>query len=228
MKLAVIPARGGSKRIPRKNIRNFCGKPIIAYSISAALESGCFDHVVVSTDDEEIAAVAREYGATTPFIRPPEFSNDYAGTIPVIKHAIEWFQKNAIAPEMVCCIYATSPFIHNDDLLKGQKLLISSDAEYAFSVTSYPSPIQRAMLITESGRMKMFDPENFNIRSQDLVQAYHDAAQFYWGWPSAFTNEVPIFSEASAPVLLPSFRVMDIDTMEDWQHAELMYKAFNS
>lgn len=224
MKLAVIPARGGSKRIPHKNIRDFCGKPIIAYSIEAALESGCFDRIVVSTDDEEIALVAREWGAETPFLRPEELANDYAGTLPVIKHAIEWFNDKGVKPEIVCCMYATAPFMTISDLLRGLDILLSSKSEYAFSITSYPSPIQRAVKITQTERLEMFQPENILSRSQDLVEAYHDAAQFYWGRSEAFLSELPIFSENAAPVILPRHRVQDIDTPEDWRRAELMFR----
>lgn len=225
MRLAVIPARGGSKRIPRKNIREFCGKPIIAYSIEAARQSNCFDRIIVSTDDDEIAAVAREWGAEIPFGRPAELANDLAGTIPVIKHAIEWFNENDISPELVCCIYATAPFVTSKDLQRGLDVLLSSGSEYAFSLTSYPFPIQRAVKLTSSGRLEMFQPEHFNTRSQDLEDAYHDAGQFYWGLSSAFLRELPLFSEVAAPVFLPRHRVQDIDTSEDWHRAEIMFKT---
>lgn len=224
MKIAIIPARGGSKRIPRKNIREFCGKPIIAYSIEAARQSNCFDRIIVSTDDAEIATVARDWGAETPFLRPAELANDFAGTIPVIKHAIEWFNKNEIQPELACCIYATAPFVTLQDLRRGLDTLLSTKSEYAFTLTSYPFPIQRAVKLTLSGRITMFQPEHFNTRSQDLEDAYHDAGQFYWGRCEAFLRELPMFSEAAAPVLLPRHRVQDIDTLEDWSRAELMFK----
>jgi pseudaminic acid cytidylyltransferase len=224
MKIAIIPARGGSKRIPRKNIREFCGKPIIAYSIEAARQSNCFDRIIVSTDDAEIATVARDWGAETPFLRPAELANDFAGTIPVIKHAIEWFNKNEIQPELACCIYATAPFVTSQDLQRGLDTLLSTKSEYAFTLTSYPFPIQRAVRLTSSGRIAMFQPEHFNTRSQDLEEAYHDAGQFYWGRCKAFLRELPMFSEAAAPVLLPRHRVQDIDTLEDWSRAELMLK----
>lgn len=224
MKLAVIPARGGSKRIPRKNIRDFCGKPIVAYSIQAAQQSGCFDKIIVSTDDEEIAAVARLYGAEIPFMRPAELANDYAGTIPVVNHAIQWYAKLGGAPDAVCCIYATAPFITAEDLRTGYETLIAASSEYAFSVTSFPFPIQRAIKLTAGGRLAMFHPEYLNTRSQDLEESYHDAGQFYWGRSTAFLRQLPIFSEAAAPVLLPRYRVQDIDTLEDWRRAELMFR----
>jgi N-acylneuraminate cytidylyltransferase len=227
MKLCIIPARGGSKRIPRKNIKNFLGKPIIAYSIKAALKSGCFDRIIVSTDDEEIAEVARKYGAETPFLRPQGLANDYAGTIPVIKQAVEWFEENDVAPQMVCCLYATAPFVTPEILKNAFQQLQDSQADYCFSVTPFASPIQRALKITRTNRLEMFHPENFNKRSQDLEESYHDAGQFYWGTPEAFKQKTPIFSESASPFVLPRYLVQDMDTPEDWIRAELMYKARN-
>lgn len=228
MRLAVIPARGGSKRIPRKNVKLFCGKPMMAWSIEVALQSGCFDEVAVSTDDQEIAEVAKEYGATAPFIRPARLSDDYTGTIPVVRHAIEWFQQSGRPPAQVCCIYATAPFIRVDDLRRGLELLQTSDCGYAFSVTSYPFPIQRALRITKQGRVEMFHPEHFNTRSQDLEEAWHDAGQFYWGRAQAWTEERVVFAPTSIPVPLPRHRVQDIDTPEDWLRAEWMFKAMRN
>lgn len=228
MKLAVIPARGGSKRIPRKNIKSFCGKPMIAWSIEVALESDCFDQIIVSTDDAEIADVAREYGATVPFIRPAELSDDHTGTIPVVRHAIEWFKSQRQSPEQVCCLYATAPFVRAEDILRGLEALSDYDCDYAFPVTSYASPIQRAIRITSVGRVEMFMSEHFNTRSQDLEEAYHDAGQFYWGYASAWLEGKVIFATGSAPVLLPRHRVQDIDTAEDWKRAEWMFKTMQA
>ncbi len=225
MKLAVIPARGGSKRIPRKNIKPFCGKPMIAWSIEAALRSACFDQVIVSTDDAEIAEVARKAGAQVPFTRPTTLSDDHTGTIPVIKHAIEWFQAQGHAPSQVCCLYATAPFVSVEDLRKGLAVLTETGCDYAFSVTSYAFPIQRAIRLTAENRVAMFNPEHFNTRSQDLEDAYHDAGQFYWGRAEAWCQGRIIFSPAAAPVVLPRHRVQDIDTPEDWTRAEWMFKA---
>jgi N-acylneuraminate cytidylyltransferase len=227
MKLAVIPARGGSKRIPRKNIKRFCGKPMIAWSIEAALQSGCFDQVIVSTDDAEISDVARQCGAQVPFIRPAALSDDYTGTTAVIAHAIEWFAAQDQLPDQVCCLYATAPFVSGDDLRTGLKVLTESGADYAFSVTSYAFPIQRAIRITAAQRIEMFNPEHFNTRSQDLEEAFHDAGQFYWGRASAWREGKMIFSPASMPVLLPRHRVQDIDTNEDWLMAEYLFHALN-
>jgi N-acylneuraminate cytidylyltransferase len=225
MKLAVIPARGGSKRIPRKNIRPFCGKPMMAWSIAAALDSACFDRVVVSTDDSEIADMAKLYGAEVPFVRPAELSDDKAGTIPVISHAIEWFNQHGAPPEQVCCIYATAPFVTAADIRRGLDVLNATGSDYAFSVTTFPSPIQRAFRITATGRVEMFHPELFNTRSQDLEEGFHDAGQFYWGRAVAWLNGEVIFGPNAAPVKLPRYRVQDIDTNEDWQMAEYLFQA---
>jgi N-acylneuraminate cytidylyltransferase len=223
MKLAVIPARGGSKRIPRKNIKLFCGKPMIAWSIESALQSGCFDQVIVSTDDAEIAEVARQCGAQVPFMRPAELSDDYTGTTSVIAHAINWFATQAQMPEQVCCLYATAPFVTAADLRTGLQTLLETDCDYVFSVSSYAFPIQRAIRISKSNRVEMFSPEYFNSRSQDLEDAYHDAGQFYWGQAKAWLDNKMIFSSASTPQLLPRYRVQDIDTPEDWQFAEYLF-----
>lgn len=227
MRLAVIPARGGSKRIPHKNIKDFCGKPIIAWSIEAALGSGCFDKVIVSTDDKKIAEVARKYGAEVPFYRPPELSNDYIGTIPVVHHAIDWYLEHGVEFEQVCCIYATAPFVTSLDLREGLTLLQSNACDYVFSVTSFPFPIQRAIKINDNNRIEMFQPEHFNTRSQDLEEAYHDAGQFYWGYAKAWRDEKIVFSERAIPYLLPRYRVQDIDTLEDWLQAERLFAALH-
>src|SRR5690554_3569545 len=225
MNVAIIPARGGSKRIPRKNIKDFCGKPMIAWSIEAALKSACFDRVIVSTDDQEIADVAKKYGAEVPFMRPAELSDDYAGTIPIIKQAIEWLTKNEQAPSLVCCLYATAPFVSAEDIQQGLKQLEQTQASYAFTVTSFAFPIQRAIRITDTNSIEMFSPECFQTRSQDLEEAYHDAGQFYWGTAEAWLAEKVIFGPESTPIILPRHRVQDIDTPEDWDRAEWLFKA---
>ncbi len=227
MRLCIIPARGGSKRIPRKNIRDFCGKPIIAWSIETAIESGCFDRVIVSTDDEEIAAMAKRYGAEIPFMRPAQLADDYTGTTAVVAHAIEWQNSHGDAADKVCCLYATAPFVRAIDLQEGVDILESSGAEYAFSVTSYAFPIQRSIRITEKQRIEMFQPEHFNTRSQDLDEAWHDAGQFYWGKAAAWLENKLIFSNESAPVFIPRHRVQDIDTPDDWERAQLMFTLLN-
>lgn len=226
MNLCVIPARGGSKRIPLKNIKDFNGKPIIAYSIEAAIKSNCFSQVIVSTDDKEIAEVALKYGAIVPFIRPDNLSDDFVGTIPVIKHAIEWVENNNnIRFDNVCCLYATAPFVKSKIIREAYNQLIKSKSYYCFSVTSYAFPIQRALKINQGSKIKMFYPKYFDSRSQDLQEAYHDAGQFYWGKKQAFKDEMPIFSKFSSPYILPRYLVQDIDNNEDWIRAELMFKV---
>ncbi|MCK1511878.1 pseudaminic acid cytidylyltransferase [Bradyrhizobium sp. 190] len=227
MKIAVIPARGGSKRIPRKNIRMFCGKPIIAYSIAAAQQTGLFDQIVVSTDDEEIAAVAREFGATTPFIRPKEIADDFTGTNAVVKHAVAWFNAQSNDVTLACCLYATAPLVQARFITEGYEALARSDAAFAFSVTSYAFPIQRAVRITPDGRVDAIYPEHRMTRSQDLEHAYHDAGQFYWGTARAFLEEMPVFAPHSIGVILPRHLVQDIDTLEDWDRTELMFRALH-
>lgn len=227
MRLAVIPARGGSKRIPRKNVKLFCGKPMIAWSIEAARQSGCFDKIVVSTDDAEIAQVARQCGAQVPFMRPAELSDDHTGTTAVIAHAIDWLAQQGQPSEQVCCLYATAPFVSADDLRRGLSVLTDTGSDYAFSVTSYASPIQRAVHITPAGRVAMFNPEYFNTRSQDLEEAYHDAGQFYWGRASSWLTGKVIFGSDSVAIFLPRHRVQDIDNEEDWQRAEYLFRVIN-
>jgi pseudaminic acid cytidylyltransferase len=225
MKVAVIPARGGSKRIPGKNIKLFAGKPIIAYSIQAANESGLFERIIVSTDDQGIARVARDWGAEVPFIRPPELAHDHVGTNPVIKHAIQWLGSQGQAVDFACCIYATAPFIQPRYLREGFEKLAASTKSFAFSVTRFSFPVQRAIRVTASGEVEAMYPEHVRSRSQDLEEAYHDAGQFYWGRAEAFLDDTVMFSPASLAVRLPIHEVHDIDTLEDWRQAELMYQA---
>jgi len=227
-RIAIIPARGGSKRIPRKNIKPFHGQPMIAYSIRAALASGVFDRVIVSTDDEEIAEVALGYGAEIPFLRPTDLANDHAGTGEVIIHALQWLEDAGQSYDAACCIYATAPFLDPERLQEGWACLQQPGKRFAFSVTSYAFPIQRALRKTEDGSVEMFWPENLTRRSQDLEHAYHDAAQFYWGWREAWLQGEITFSRISAPVILPRAQVVDIDTPEDWDVAELTYAAMKA
>ena len=226
MKLCVIPARGGSKRIPRKNIREFCGKPMIAWSIEAARASDCFDQIIVSTDNKEIADVSKKWGAEVPFMRPAELADDFAGTTPVVAHAVRWHQDYSQELKMVCCLYATAPFVEPADIQLGLELLEQSDSDrFVFTATAYASPIQRALrLDPASGESQMWHPEQFSKRSQDLEPAYHDAGQFYWGRPEAWLQSENLF-EGGKPLILPRWRVQDIDLEEDWARAELMRKA---
>jgi pseudaminic acid cytidylyltransferase len=222
--IAIIPARGGSKRIPRKNIKDFHGMPLIAYSIKVALKSKLFDKVIVSTDDEEIEKIAREYGASVPFIRPIELSDDFTGTGAVVNHALQYLKEQGEIYDFVCTIYATAPFLDEKYLVEGFEKLKNSNARNAFSCTSMPFPIQRTFKITKDERCEMFWPENFSKRSQDLEEAFQDAGQFYWTNLNIKSNEI-IFAKDSIPIILPRFLVQDIDTLEDWKRAEIMYEV---
>ena len=225
MKVAVIPARGGSKRIPGKNVKPFAGRPMIGWPIQAAKSSGLFDRLIVSTDDTDIARIAAEHGAEAPFLRPPELSDDHAGILEVVQHAIGWMHDEGIPVEYVCCILATAPFLRPDVLATAYKKLIEAGASYAFSVTGYPFPIQRALRIDSAGRIEALWPENTKTRSQDLEEMWHDAGQFYWGTSEAFERGDAFFSDVSIPVRLPPYLVQDIDTDEDWKLAELKFHA---
>jgi N-acylneuraminate cytidylyltransferase len=224
MKIAVIPARGGSKRIPRKNIKDFCGKPMIAWSIEVAKASGLFDHIIVSTDDAEIADVAKQWGAEVPFMRPADLSNDHAGTTEVIAHATQWAIDQGWPVTAVCCIYATAPFVQAEDIQRGLEALESGDWEYAFSVTDFATSIFRSFQINAESGIEMFFPEHFSTRSQDLPTALYDAGQFYWGYPSAWIKGKRIFDRRSVPIIIPRWRVQDIDNQDDWMRAELIYQ----
>jgi pseudaminic acid cytidylyltransferase len=225
MKLAVIPARGGSKRIPRKNIRPFAGKPMIAYAIEAARASGLFEHVVVTTDDAEIADVARAGGAEVPFMRPPELSDDHAATVPVIAHAIAACDALGWVADTICCIYPGVPLLEITDLVQAAELIEPYDDCYVFPVTAFPSPIQRALLRLPDGRMRPFAPEYAATRTQDLEPAYHDAGQFYWGKRDVWLAGLNIHQN-SRTIILPEWRVADIDTQDDWDRAEALYRTF--
>jgi N-acylneuraminate cytidylyltransferase len=223
MKIAVIPARGGSKRIPKKNIKGFCGKPMIAWPIVAARESGLFDHVIVSTDDADIAAVAVHWGAEAPFQRPSALADDYTGTTDVIAHAVRWASDQSWPLDAVCCIYATAPFVQPRDLDRGLRALESGQWAYAFAATSFSAPVYRAFGQHSDGGVQMLFPEHFLTRSQDLPLVLHDAGQFYWGRPSAWIEGKRIFDRHSLPVIIPRWRVQDIDDEDDWKRAELLF-----
>jgi len=226
MKIAVIPARGGSKRIPRKNIREFAGKPMIAYAIEAAKGCGSFDHIVVSTEDDEIAQIARQFGAEVPFIRPAELADDYAGTMPVIAHAIESCRTIGWQADIVCCIYPVVPLIQIQDLHEALSLLEQGGAEYAFPVTPFPSAIQRALRREKDGSMRSFYPEFINTRTQDLDPAYYDTGQFYWGKAEAWLSGISPHLIGKG-LVIPEWRVVDIDTLEDWTRAEIIYQLLH-
>lgn len=223
--VAIIPARGGSKRIPRKNIKMFCGKPMIAWAIQAAQEADVFDRIIVSTDDDEIAAVATQCGAEAPFSRPLELANDFASTEDVILHGLDWLAQNGCDTRYFCCIYPTAPFLRPEYIRKGLELIRSEESTTAFSVTTYAYTIFRSLKVDERGRLAMFWPENLDKRSQDLPEAFHDAGQFYWGDARKFIMEPELFSSDSTAVILPRQLVQDIDTLEDWEVAERMFNS---
>jgi pseudaminic acid cytidylyltransferase len=224
-RVAIIPARGNSKRIPKKNIKKFLGSPIISYSILAAQNSQLFDRIIVSTDSEEIASVAEKYGAEIPFFRPQNLSDDHTGTNEVCAHAIRFFQNSGETFHYICCLYAAAPFITPENLVKGYNLIKKSEKDFVFSATSFTSPIFRAFQINSSNEISMFWPEKMNTRSQDLLEAFHDAGQFYWGRPDSFLKKKPVFAENSSAIILPRHMVQDIDTIEDWKRAENMFLA---
>ena len=224
MNLAVIPARGGSKRIPQKNIRSFCGRPVMAYSIQAAISSGVFERIVVSTDCPKTAELAESCGAEVPFVRPAELADDLTPTIPVIAHALEFFSAADVTFDHVCCIYASAPFVLAADLVAGlQKMVANPQADFLIPITTFAFPIFRA-LKSEQGNIKMFWPEHEQTRSQDLPEAYHDAGQFYWGRSKAWTGQTGLYSANTIAMSIPRHRVQDLDTLEDWERAEKMYQ----
>jgi pseudaminic acid cytidylyltransferase len=225
MNICVIPARGGSKRIPRKNIRDFCGKPMIAWSIEAAKASGLFESIVVSTDDDQIAEIGKLFGAEVPFRRPAELADDHATVRPVVIHAIREAERRFGRPKYICCVMPTAPFIQVDDLKNGLRKLVSTGSDFAFTVTSFPYPIQRALKLLGTGGVAMFQNEYLKTRSQDLEPAYHDAGQYYWGRTEAFLSGKQTFDKYSTPIVLPRYRAHDIDTPEDWECAELMFRC---
>ena len=221
--VAIIPARGESKRIPNKNIRYFAGKPIIAYTIEAAIGSGIFDKILVSTDSEKIADIALAYGAEVPFMRPKELSDDFTPTAPVLLHALRWLKMHGLPAKFACCIYATAPFVTPEFLKKGFQLIVCKKVSVVFSVTHYPFSIFRALSINAKGFLEMILPEHENTRSNDLPETYHDAGQFYWLDSEKFMKTQKIYAYDSLPVIIPYFFVQDIDTPEDWETAEVNY-----
>jgi pseudaminic acid cytidylyltransferase len=222
-KIAIIPARGGSKRIPHKNIKFFHGKPIIAWSIETAIKSGLFDKVIVSTDDNEIAEISTKYGAEIPFIRPEILSNDFATTGEVIEHAINFYIQKNKKPNLICTLYATAPFVTPDDLKDSFHQMLSNNKHLGFSATEFTFPIQRGFFIN-NGLISMYQPEHYLTRSQDLNKAYHDAGQFYWTTDYAIENKFMMFGENSHPYIIPRYKVCDIDNLDDWNMAEIQYE----
>lgn len=223
-RVALIPARGGSQRIPRKNIRPFLGRPMLAWPIGAARASGLFDRIVVSTDDDEIAAIARAAGAEVPFRRDPALADAHTGITEVIRDAIGQLGAAGGAPAQLCLIYATAPLVQADDLAAGLAAL--KTAEFAISVAPFTAPVQRALRI-DDGRVRMMDPGQLLTRSQDLVPAFHDAGQFCWGHAAAWLGAGRVFEAPTAAIEIPPHRVQDIDTPEDWTRAELIARALD-
>lgn len=225
--VAVIPARGGSKRIARKNIRLFHGRPMLAWSIDMALQSGLFNDVIVSTDDAEIAQVALAHGASVPFFRPADISDDQTGTGPVMAHALQWLASDGVQIDNACCIYATAPFLKADDLSSGHALLATGNWSYVIGVTDFPAPIFRAFKPLSHGGVEMFFPEHFKTRSQDAPEAFHDAGQFYWGTVAAWLEKRQGLKADTTFVKIPRWRVQDIDTEDDWKRAEILMSLMN-
>jgi pseudaminic acid cytidylyltransferase len=227
-KLAIIPARGGSKRIERKNIKKFLGRPIISYSIRTAIRSKLFDEVMVSTDDEEIADIAQFYGATVPFLRSPETSSDYATTVDVLLEVLGNYQKQGINFNQACCIYPTAPMISTFQLNQAYQKLIRQNFDSVIPVTEFTYSIYRALALEEGGRQKMINAQNEQIRSQDLPKAYHDAGQFYWFDVNKLQEVKTLFSKNTGSIILDPLEVQDIDTETDWKLAEMKYKLLNN
>lgn len=222
-KIAIITARGGSKRIPGKNIKDFLGKPIIAYSIEAALKSDLFDEVMVSTDDEEIVEISKKYGANIPFLRSKETSNDFATTAEVLIEVINDYKKTGKEFEYGCCIYPTAPFINSTVLSDSFKKIIDGKSDSLIPVVRYSYPVQRALRINDNNLLEFISGENKNKRSQDLEAAYHDAGQFYWFKINRFLETKSLFSDKTTFIKIPESECQDIDNEEDWKIAELKY-----
>ncbi|EHD9160295.1 pseudaminic acid cytidylyltransferase [Campylobacter jejuni] len=223
--LCIIPARGGSKRIPRKNIIDFLGKPLIAYSIENALNSGIFDEVILSSDDEEIIEVALKYGAKAPFIRDKKLSDDYTSSTAVVQNAIKILQSQNKIYDHVCCLYATAPLLNKDILKQAYEKFIQNQSKFLFAATEFEYPIQRAFYLNENNQVYMFDEKHYKSRSQDLIKAYHDAGAFYFGISKAWLEEDFMFKPHSSAFVLPRNLVCDIDTMQDLEFAKILYKA---
>ncbi len=226
-KLAIIPARGGSKRISRKNIKNFLGRPILSYSIKAAIQSGLFDEVMVSTDDDEIADLAQYYGASVPFMRSEENASDHATTVDAILEVLQEYQKKGVVFSQACCIYPTAPLISPYQLHRAYKKLKNENFDTVVPVTEFSYSIHRALKIGEEGRLEMIDKQNVNVRSQDLPKAYHDAGQFYWFNVKQLEKKKTLFTDNSGTLILENSEVQDIDTIQDWKMAELKFKQLN-
>jgi len=226
--VAIIPARSGSKRIPNKNIKDFLGKPIIAYSIETALQSGLFDEVMVSTDSEDVATIARQYGAKVPFIRSQKTADDYATLSDVIDEVLQTYRdKENMEFDHVCCLLATAPFVQKEDVISTYNKLIHNDVDAVFPVVRYDFPIQRAMQFN-GDFIQMIAPENRDVRSQDLTPSFHDAGLFYWIKTQVFNTKKTLWTNRTSALEISAYKAQDIDTLEDWRMAELKYKLFQT
>lgn len=226
--VAVITARGGSKRIPKKNIKEFCGKPIIAYAIRAAIASNIFDEVMVSTDSEEIAKIARDYGAVVPFMRSEKNADDYATTEDVIMEVVNQYKKRGKAYAYVCCLYPTTPFITSSILKEAVKIMVQENPAVVIPVVQFSYPPQRCFVIDENGYARFKYPEYVKTRSQDLEKQYHDAGQFYIYHVEKLFAHNGIIEDDFKPIILPEMCVQDIDTLDDWKMAEMKYRLVHS
>jgi N-acylneuraminate cytidylyltransferase len=227
MNIAIIPARGGSKRIPRKNIRPFCGRPMITWPIGAAVASGLFEHILVSTEDAEIADLAQQAGAEVPFSRPVELAGDHSGTADVIVHALSWAREAGWPVEAACCIYATAAFVSAEVLVESRQL-ISPECDYAFPAVRYAHPPQRGFLRSGGGSPQLLQPQHQATRTQDLPPVFHDSGQFYWGTREAWMERRPFFGRRTRFVELPPWRACDIDSSDDWTMAERLFAAMQA
>lgn len=227
MKIAVILARGKSKRIPKKNIKFFYGKPILAWTILAAKKAKIFDKIIVSTDDKKIAKIAKRYKAEVPFLRPARLADDFTGTSEVVAHTINWLKKRNINPDFICCLYATSVFAEPLDIKKAYQKLKLSKKHFIFSATTFDAQIARSFRVKRGGVIKMLKPKNYDSRTQDLTKIYRDAGQFYWGLSNAWLKKERIFDKHSSIFYIPKWRTVDIDTTEDWKLAEITKKIIN-
>ncbi len=224
MKIAIIPARGGSKRIKRKNIKAFHGKPIIAWSIEAIKKSNIFEDIIVSTDDKEIAKISESCGASVPFMRPSDLSDDFTDTKSVICHAIDWLKENKTKPDFVCCVYPTSPLLIPEDLQRASELVEKFPESFILPVCSYQYPINRALMLNEKGYLRPIKPGYIKERSQDIEEAYHDAGQFYFAKTELWLNKKNILENENIPLIISRLRSQDIDDIEDWILAEKLFE----
>lgn len=226
--LCVIPARGGSKRIPRKNVKMFCGQPMIAWSIQAAQQTGLFERIVVSTDDPEIAVIARDYGAESPFTRPADLADDHTPIVPAVRHALSCVEHEELRFDLICCLFATAPFVTADSIREGRDLMVADPrTDFAFTATRFSFPIFRAVGRQSDGTARMFWPEHHLTRSQDLPEAYHEAGQFFWASREALLVHDSIYTGRARMVPVPAERVQDIDTEDDWTRAQVLAMHLN-